>query len=399
MLATLTYMLGRLTSSQVGRDMRKSKLLAAGLAVAVLVTGATYAQRDLISGVLASQTEAELLPPKLIPQPVRVSTIAFGDFRVETHFTGTVRPRHEADLGFRVSGKLLERLVSVGDRVRAGEPIARLDPADAQLDLESAEAERAAAEAELTRAEAEGVRSRRLLAAGHVSQAAHDRVAATTAEARGRAERAIRARGLAANRLDYMVLKASGDGVVTRELAEAGQVIAAGQPVISVARMDQLDVVFALPEQSREILAQQGALARLWDQDTASYPLQLRDVSPDVDPATRTYRVRMGILRPDEHVTLGRTVTITFAFPADRPAAALPLGAVLNDGHGAGVWRLTPDREKVERVPVEIVALEGKRAMIAGALREGDLVISLGAHKIDPARPVKVVETTTTALN
>ncbi len=366
--------------------MRKRRLLVALLAVGILAAGATYAQRDLISAVLASQKQkAEPLPPSLIPQPVRVSPIAFEDLRSQARFTGTVRPRHEADLSFRVSGKLLERLVSVGDRVRAGEPIARLDPADAQLDLESAEAEDS--------------RSRRLLAAGHVSQAAHDRVAATTAEARGRAERAMRARDLAANRLDYMVLEASGDGVVTRELAEAGQVIAAGQPVISVARMDQLDVVFALPEQSREILAQQGALARLWDQDTASYPLQLRDVSPDVDPATRTYRVRMGILRPDEHVTLGRTVTITFSLPADRPVAALPLGAVLNDGHGAGVWRLTPDRQNVERVPVEIVALEGKRAMIAGGLREGDLVISLGAHKIDHARPVKVVETTAAASN
>lgn len=379
--------------------MRKSRLLMASVAAAVLIAGATYAQRDLITTVLASQTDAEPLPPKLIAQPVRVSAVAFGSLRAETRFTGTVRPRHEADLGFRVSGKLLERMVSVGDHVRAGQPIARLDPADAQLTLEATEAELAAARAELRRAEAEDARSRRLLAAGHVSQAAHDRVATTTAEARGRTERALRARELAANRLNYMVLTATGDGVVTRELAEAGQVVADGQPVLSVARMDQLDVVFALPEQSRGILAGESATARLWDKDDASYALQLRDVSPDVDPATRTYRVRMDITVPDKHVTLGRTVTVTFTSTAEKPVAALPLGAVMNDGGGAAVWRLTPSQQTVERVPVEIASLDSQRAMIRGGLAEGDIVVSLGAHKIDPARPVKVVETTKAALN
>jgi RND family efflux transporter MFP subunit len=385
--------------SRVGATWSRVRLLAMAAAVIFLIVIAVYLKRDAISAGLAAQQATKAMPSQQTAQPVRVSQVAFGSPDAHMRFTGTVRPRHEADLGFRVSGKLMERLVSVGDQVTAGQVIARLDPADARLDLESTEAERTAAEAELGRAEAAEARSRRLLAAGHVSQAAHDRVVATAAEAQGRAERALRARDLAANRLNYMVLRATGGGVVTRELAEAGQVVAAGQAVVSVARMDQLDVVFALPEQKRDLVEQAEAAARLWDKDAASYALLLRDVSPDVDPATRTYRVRMALLHPDRHVTLGRTVAITFTVPAGEPVAALALGAVLNDGKGAAVWRLMPDRQRVERVPVEIAALDSNHAIVRGGLRDGDLVVSLGAHKLDPARPVRVVETTASTLD
>lgn len=373
--------------------------LVVALAIISLAGGAAYSQRDAIARVVASQQDESTPVAARAAQPVRVSRISYGRPAEAAAFTGIVRPRHEADLGFRVSGKLLERLVSVGDRVTTGQPIARLDASDAQLDLESAEAELAAARAELRRADAEASRSQRLLDAGHVSQAAHDRVAATAAEARGRTERALRARELAANRLDYMVLTASSDGVVTRELAEGGQVVGAGQAIVSVAGMDQLDVVFALPEQKRDIIGQASAAAQLWDRDSASYALNLRDVSPDVDPATRTYRVRMGIVAPDQHVTLGRTVTVTFTSPAEKPLASLPLAAVINDGNGAAVWRLRPDGHSVERVPITVAALDGTLAMIGGGISDGDLVVSLGAHKLDPGRPVRVVETTSASLN
>lgn len=384
--------------SRQGSSKLAQRLLGLGVAAAALGAGAAYLPWDMVSRVLASQQEVAPLPPSEVAQPVRVSRIAFNSLAAQDQFTGTVRPRHEADLGFRISGKLLERLASVGDAVRAGQVIARLDPSDAELDLQAAEADLAAARADLARAEGDAARSRKLLAGGTVSQAADDRVASILAEAQGRAGRAQRARELAANRLDYMVLTAPSDGVVTRELAEAGQVVAAGQGVVSLARVDQLDVVFALPEQKRGMLEQAQATARLWEQDAAPYALSLRDVAPDVDPATRTYRVRMAITAPDRHVSLGRTVTITFAAPAAAPVAVLPLAAVLNDGRGPAVWRLTPDQRRVVRVPVVIAALDGEHAAVQGALRAGDLVISLGAHKIDPHRPVRIIETTTAGL-
>jgi RND family efflux transporter MFP subunit len=371
-------------------------LVAAACGTILLVGGAAYVKRDLISLSLAAEQQADPITPAETAQPVRVSRITWSRPAAEATFTGVVRPHHEADLSFRASGKLLERLVSVGDRVTAGQEVARLDPADAQLDLEAAEADLAAARAELARAEAEASRSQRLLAAGHVSPAANERAATGAAEALGRVTRALRARDLAANRLDYMVLRASSDGVVTRELAEGGQVVSAGQAIVSVARTDQLDIVFALPEHKRAILEEAHATAKLWDEDSARYGLDLRDVSPDVEAATRTYRVRMAVQDADPRLTLGRTVTVTFAAAVEEPVAALPLAAVLNDGSGAAVWKLEQGR-RVTRVPVEIAALEGTVALIRGGLSEGDLVVSLGAHKIDPARAVRVVETATAA--
>ena len=121
--------------------------------------------------------------------------------------------------------------------------------------------------------------------------------------------------------------------------------------------------------------------------------MSLRDISPDVDPAARTYRVRMSLAAPDGAVALGRTMTVTLRALAQAPVAELPLAAVMNDGQGAFVWRLGPDETTVQRVAVEVARLDDSRAQLRGGLAEGDLVISLGAHKIDPGRPVRVVET------
>jgi RND family efflux transporter MFP subunit len=363
------------------------------------VAGAAYTNRDVIMALLPVREVAEAKPQERPAQPVRVTAVVFRQPKIETIYTGTIRPKHEAIAGFRVAGKLLERLVSTGDTVTAGQILARLDDADGQLELESTEAELTAARTELKRAEAEAQRSRKLQAQGFASRAAYDRATATRAEAQGRVDRAVRARDLAANRLDYLVLKADSDGVVTAELAEAGQVVAAGQAIVSIAAKTGQDVVFALPEQSRSSLETAKATAQIWDQSATRYDLTLRDISPDVDDATRTYRVRMSIVTPDTQVTLGRTVTVTLTQPPQKPLATLPLAAVLNDGSGASVWRLTADRQRVERVAVTVASLDETSAMISDGLFDGDVVVSLGAYKIDPARPVKVVETTTAALN
>ncbi len=202
-------------------------------------------------------------------------------------------------------------------------------------------------------------------------------------------------RVLASNQLSYTELRADADGIVTATPADAGQVVAAGQPVVSVAQTDGLDVVFAVPEQSRDILADALVSAELWDANGKTYALTRRDISPDVDPAGRTYRVRMALTDHDAETTLGRTVTVRLKIKGPAPRAPLPLAAVLNDGTGAAVWRLDQSTGRVERVPVELIAVDATVAYVRGALSEGDIVVSLGAQKIDPDRPVRVVETRT----
>ena len=339
--------------------------------------------------MLPLQDGAEVRSAMHPAQPVRVSRITFAPAERVMTYTGTIRPRHEVAMGFRVAGKIVSRSVEVGDRILPGQELARLDDADAALQAELAEAEDAAARVDHRRARAEMERSRRLFSEGHIAQAALDRAVSSEAEAAARVERAARSLALARNGLSYMRLLADADGVVTATPGEAGQVVAAGTPVVAVAQGGTVDVVFALPETDRGLLLEGRAQATLWGEEGGAHPLILRDIAPDVDPAGRTYRVRMALEAPE--ADFGRTVTVTVSAGAGAPVAEVPLASVLNDGAGPGVWRVRGDR--VERVAVEVASVTGEVAAIRGALMAGEVIVSLGAHKVDPARPVRVVET------
>lgn len=341
--------------------------------------------------MVPGRQDAAVAPSERPAQPVRVSVIRFAAVGQVARYTGTIRPRHEVGMGFRVPGKIVSRSVEVGDRVVRGQVLARLDDTDARLERELAEAEAEAARVDHRRALAEVERSGRLFAEGHVAQAALDRAVSVEAEAAARLDRAVRASDLAGNRLGYAQLVAEVDGVVTATPGEVGQVVSAGLTVVSVAQAGALDVVFALPETERGHLAAGVARGTVWGEGGDALALRLRDISPDVDPVGRTYRVRMGLEAPAGAVALGRTVTVEVDLAAQAPAAAVPLAAVIDDGTGPGVWRVQGDR--VERVAVEVVSISGEVARIRGALGEGDAIVSLGAQKVDPGRPVRVVET------
>jgi RND family efflux transporter MFP subunit len=368
--------------------MRIAVIVGAGIAT---VGGVGFwAGRDALAATETADVVAERPA-----QPVQVMTVAPVGMAEVATFTGTVRPRHEAALGFRIGGKLVERLVEVGAQVTAGQVLARLDDADARLDLATAEAEVAAARTDLDRAVAETGRAQDLFDRGHIAQAALDRATSAAAEASARLDRGEQRAAMARNALDYTTLRADADGVVLSTPGEAGQVVGASQTVVVVAETGAPDIVFALPEQDRGRLEGTTATAVLWGAEEETYPLTLRDVSPDVDPAGRTYRVRMTVQTDDPAVTFGRTATVTLA--GDSAGAAgdgvifLPLAAVMDEGSGPVIWRVVADR--VEPVPVTILALLSDRIAVTGPLAEGDTVISIGAHKIDPDRPVRVVET------
>jgi RND family efflux transporter MFP subunit len=317
-------------------------------AVGVALGSVGYGARDYLADLLPQSAPAAAVVAERPAQPVQVTRVAFAAIEAPETYTGTIRPQHEAPLSFRLPGKLVARLVEVGDRVAAGQIMARLDDTDARLELEAAAAYLAAARTDLARALADVTRNRELFALGHVAQAVLGRADSAAAEAQSRADRAGLSQTLAKNRLSYMELVAEGPGVVTETVVEAGQVVAAGQPVLSVAATDRLDVVFALPEQRRDLLDTATASAVLWAAEGAAYALTLRDISPYVDPVGRTYRVRMTLTNPDAAAALDRTVTVRLATAGGPPAATLPLAAVLNDGAGAAVWRLPPLRLATE---------------------------------------------------
>ena len=238
--------------------------MAKSLRTRTIVTLAGLAAMALASAALAGREHLEKLLPanagepaaavERLVQPVRVSRVTFIVPEHALSFTGTVRPQHETAMAFRLPGKIVARLVEVGDTVAAGQLLAQMDDTDARLSLEAAEAEVTASRTDLSRAEADSRRSQKLFDTGFLARAGLEKAISATAQAQARLDRALRLRDQAANALSYAKLLADGPGVVTGVAAEAGQVVAAGQPVVTVAPAGRLDVVFALPEQMRPAL-------------------------------------------------------------------------------------------------------------------------------------------------
>jgi len=327
--------------------------------------------------------------------PVRVAVASFEPLVTPRRYVGTVRPRFEADLGFRIGGKIVERLVDVGDRVTAGAPIARLDATDAQLNLEAQQAELMAARSARDQAVAAEMRYRVLTAEGHVSKAALDQRVAAADEARSRVERAERAVAVQDNQLAYTILRADRDGVVSQLAAEKGQVVQAGQTVARVADLGELEVAVAIPEHLTGVLDGADARVELWAKAGSSYTARLRELAPQADRTARTFEARFSIVDGDKDVVLGRTATVVITARATPDVVALPLAAVGNDGQRAHVFVVRDSGAAgatVERRPVVVQVYGATQAFVGSGLAAGETVVTLGLHMLEPGRAVRVVE-------
>jgi RND family efflux transporter MFP subunit len=302
-----------------------------------------------------------------------------------------VRARYETDLGFRVAGKVVKRVVNVGDRVKIGDVVARLDPQDLTLQVESAEAELAAATSSLAQASADYQRSATLQARGYASVADFDRKKAAKDEAEARLERARRSLDLARNQLGYADLKADADGVITATLAEPGQVVAVGQAVARLAHHGEKEAVIALPETWLAEARRSKAIVRLWADRDRSFDARLRELSPQADTATRTYAARFTIQQADDAVAFGMTATVTLAGAADTRIARLPLSAILNRGFGASVYAVDSSGALVLR-PVTVASFSEDAALVSSGIEEGDRVVTLGVQKLEAGLKVRIIE-------
>jgi RND family efflux transporter MFP subunit len=322
---------------------------------------------------------------------VQVQRVAFENEDAAREFVGVVRARYETDLGFRVAGKITERIVNAGDRVRIGDVIARVDPQDLRLQVQSAEAELAAATSNLAQASADFDRYNALKVRGYASTADFERKTAAKDEAQGRIERAERSLDLARNQLDYADLKADADGVITATLAEPGQVVALGQAVARLAHRGQKEAVVALPETWLAEARKSKATVRLWSDPDRKYAAHLRELSPQADPSTRTYAAKFTIDDPDDSVALGMTATVTLTRPQDAQVAKLPLAAILNRGSGPAVY-LVDDKSVLELRPVTVSSFTEEAAIVTGGIHDGDKVVTLGTHTLNPGLKVHTLE-------
>jgi RND family efflux transporter MFP subunit len=323
-------------------------------------------------------------------RPVLVATAHYEAEAPERSFVGTIRPRIEADMGFRVPGKVAKRLVEVGQTVEIGQPLATLDEVDLKLQAEQAVAEFNAATGVLAQAGAAETRAKELRAKGWTTDAQMDQARAAADEARARLSRAERSVDLTKNSLSYATLVADARGVVTATLVEPGQVVASGQTAIRVARFAEKEAVVAIPETLVDRAKTGSASVTLWSEPTRKYAAKLREISPSADPATRTYLAKFSLPGAGDNVELGMTATLTLCDQKTARVARLPLSALYSAGDKPSFYVVDAAGD-VSLKPVTVKSYESNDVVISGGVDEGAKVVALGVQKLDPAQKVRVV--------
>ena len=304
-------------------------------------------------------------------------------------FTGVVHARTESNLGFRVAGKVVERLVDPGQNVRKGQPLMRIDPVDYELAAAAARAAVEAAQARQVQAVAEEARLRKLLASGAVSTQAYEqaKAAADTAIAQANAE-AARARQTEHQR-DYSVLLADMDGVVMEVPADAGQVVSAGQTVVKLARDGAREAQIYLPESSLA-MAKGAATAALYTDAGQSYPATLRELASVADPQSRTYLARYTLGGEASHAPLGATITVKID-GASTSQISVPVSALVDQGKGTGVWVIDGKSSTISLRPVKVAQLGEEQALISQGLAPGERAVALGGHLLKAGQKVSLL--------
>lgn len=306
-------------------------------------------------------------------------------------FTGTVAARVQSDLGFRVSGKVLERFVDAGQAIKRGQLLMRIDPVDLRLASRAQQEAVAAARARAKQASEEEVRYRDLRGTGAISASAYDQVKAAADAAQAQLSAAEAQSEVARNANRYSELVADVDGTVLETLAEPGQVVNAGQVVVRVAQAGRREAVVQLPETLRPVIGS-AAQAMLFGKEGVAVTAKLRQLSDAADRLTRTFEARYVLEGDLANAPVGATVTVRIADgkAATKNGVQVPIGALFDTGKGSGVWVIGGDPAKVHWQPVAVEQLDDERAQVTGQLKQGDQVVALGAHLLRHGEQVRV---------
>src|SRR3954469_12118163 len=288
-------------------------------------------------------------------------------------FTGIIAARVQSNLGFRVAGKIVERLVNAGQQVKAGQALMRIDETDLGLAVTAKRNAVAAARASVVQMDADERRYASLVSNGWASRQRYEQAKAASDTSNAQLAAAEAEARVAENEATYSVLLAGADGTVVETVAEPGQVVSAGQTVVRIAKAGPREAVVALPETIRPAIGS-VAEASVYGADGRRYTAHLRQLSDSADVETRTYEARYVLDGEAAAAPLGATVTIRLPSQATQPEIQVPLGAVFDDGHKTGVWILDRASSTVRFRPVKLIGLSGETAEVAG-LQSGDPVI------------------------
>ena len=329
---------------------------------------------------------------------VRATTIQSGIAASRT-FTGTVAARVQSDLGFRISGKVLERLVDTGQAVKRGQVLMRIDPIDLKLAFHSQQETVVAAQARAKQTADDEVRYRDLRGTGAISVSAYDQVKAAADVAEAQLGAAKAQAEVVNNASHYAELVADADGVIMETLVEPGQVVNTGQVVVRLAHAGHREAVIQLPETLRPAVGSLGQ-ATLFGKESVVVPTRLRQLSDAADRLTRTFEARYVLDGNLADAPLGATVTIQISDvqPTSQDGLRVPIGSLFDAGKGPGVWVINGEPAKVSWRPVTVLRLDDDSARVAGQIRQGDRIVALGAHLLREGERVRVMgQATTTA--
>lgn len=330
-------------------------------------------------------------PPTSQARPVRTVTVERGAEGETVSLTGHIRAKDQVNLAFRLDGRMIERPVNVGDVLKAGQVVARLDPQIWQNGLNTAQANLASVEALLVQARLTFGRQQQLVKDGWTSRANFDEARQKLETAQGQVDAAQAQVRTAQEQLSYTVLSADAPGAVTAKGAEPGEVVHAGQMIVQLAGQGGRDAVFDVPEQHirtgpRDPLVQ----IALTNDPTVRATGRVREVSPQADSATRTWQVKVGIIDPPEGMELGSTVTgrIKLAAP---PGVEIPASALTEADGRPAVWVVDPQSKTVSLREVDVLRHDPATVVISQGLETGDLVVTAGVQVLRPGQKVRLL--------
>lgn len=347
----------------------------------------------VLSGCNSQADSAAQVSP---PRPVLAAKVEAGGTQ-QSAYTGVVAARTESNLGFRVSGKVIERKVDPGQHVSRGDTLLVLDIGDFELALRSAKNRVNAAQAQLRQRRDDENRYQRLASTGAVSRQIFDQSATNLRVAEAELAAAQSDASQIENRRTYSVLKADGDGIITDVLADRGQVVAEGQIVARLAHDGAREAIVNLPEQQRA-QATQNALAFAFGAPEQAVTATLRELSASADPTTRTYRARYVLHGPAQRFALGSTITVRLQGDGQAQQTRVPIGALQDAGQGTGVWLIGEDNT-VSFAPVKVASLGQEEALLDSGVTPGQTIVALGAHLLHSGDKVRLLPAQALALD
>ena len=331
-------------------------------------------------------------PPKTEVRPVRTVVVDPKPIDDDRQAVGEIKPRYESDLGFRVAGKVISRSVDVGNAVKAGDVLARLDEQDFQNKLRSAEADVASAEAVLTEAQGTEERQTQLFEKAVTTRSSLDAAVKNRRSADAQLESAKAALDLAKDQLKYTELKADFDGIVTGVGAENGQVVNAGQMVVRLAKPGDVDAVFNIAESAFRGDATSKhpqILVNLLSNPAVEAVGEVREVSPVADPTTRTYQVKVTLDNPPAAMRFGASVRGRLR-ETTAPVVVLPGSALSDQGGKPAVWVFDQSSSEVKLTPISVSRFEKDRIVVADGLSKGQIVVTAGVNRLREGQKVRL---------